>query len=636
MMRLAGLFSDYAVLQRDQPIPVWGKGTPGETVTVRLASAVASVVVADDGSWLVRLPSRPAGGPFELVASAQSGEACIREVMIGEVWICSGQSNMEFTLRQTRQEADLPPAGIPALRVLTVAAPAMLGRQTACGGRWQCVEEASLAEFSAVAGWFGRVIHARLGVPVGLICNALGGTRVQAWMSRAALLREPAGADEVRAYESYAFDPNVTGRSMTLADWDAHSRTLDVGNHGLAAGWADAAYDDRIWRCIPVPSRWQDHGVPGSGILWYRRSFDLPATWTGRDLELRLGAVDKHDDTYVNGERVGGLSWDDGVNTWCCPRVYRVPACLVASGRCVVAVRVRSHVYHGGLTGPSRELRIAPQGEPDAALSLAGDWRYTQEQNWGVRAPPIEQERFAPGSRHAPYTLFDTRIAPLAPYSIRGVIWYQGESNAREAGIYRRLLPGMIADWRDAFGQGDFAFLQVQLANFQSPTEEPRQSDWAELRDAQAAVAQADPHGGFVVAIDVGESDNIHPADKRTVGERLARLALAETYALDGIPAGPVFTSAAFESGGRVRCRFRWGHGLSTRDGGPPRHVAIAGPDRAFVWADSAIEGDSLVAWSQYVPRPMSVRYAWADNPNCANLIGSGGLPAAPFRTDSW
>ena len=633
-MRLAPPFSDHAVLQRDQTIPVWGRTGPDQEVTVTLAGRTARVTAGPDGSWLVRLPPLPAGGPHELVARSDSGEARLRDVLIGDVWICSGQSNMEWKLQQTPQGQGKAESDLPGIRLLTVATPARLGRQTAIDSVWQVASQTTLAAFSAVGVWFGRSLHARLGVPIGLICNAWGGTRVQAWMSREALMRDPIGVDEVRTYEGFAYTPSAPGTALTMAEWEAQMRRRDSSNTGLAEGWAKPGFDDSGWKTMPVPSRWQEHGHPGSGVFWFRRSIAIPAAWQGRELELRIGAVDKHDDTYVNGERVGGLSWDDGANTWCQARDYRVPGRLVAGGQLTIAVRARSHVYHGGLIGPPHELRVNPVGEAEAAIPLHGLWRYAVEQDWGVSTPPAAQ--LAPGSPNAPFTLFDSRLAPLIPYGIRGAIWYQGESNAGEPRVYRQLLPLMIEDWRRAFGQGDFPFLQVQLANYMATAAEPRQSSWAELRDAQRAVAVEDPNGGFAVAIDVGDATDIHPTDKKSVGERLARWALSTHYGLGGAPCGPLFDSLTVEAGGRLRCRFRHGAGLRTKDGKAPRQVAIAGVDRQFVWAVCEIEGDTLVAWSPQVGKPAAVRYAWADNPDGCNLVGSDGAPAAPFRTDTW
>ncbi|HAT10255.1 MAG TPA: 9-O-acetylesterase [Planctomycetes bacterium] len=633
-MRLAPIFHDHAVLQRDLSLPIWGLTGPGEAVIVELAGRQARVTAGPDGSWLLRLPALPAGGPHELVARSASGEVRVRDILIGEVWVCSGQSNMEWKLQQTPQQLDPAACHHPAIRLLTVATPARQGRQSEIDGRWTLADHASLAAFSAIGGWFGRILHRELGVPVGLICNAWGGTRVQAWMSREALMVEEFGRGEVLGYEGFAYGMPKSGGVKSQADWEQEMQALDTGNAGLAQGWAGPGFDDAAWEAMPVPSRWQDFGHATSGVWWYRRTVSVPAAWRGQDLELHLGAVDKHDDTYVNGERVGGLSWNAGLNSWCAPRVYPIPARLIgADGRLTVAVRARSHIYHGGLIGPSTAMQLHPVGTTAGAVPLAGDWRARREQDWGLNTQPAGQ--MAASNPNAPYTLFDSRLAPLIPYAIRGAIWYQGESNAGEPKVYKRLLPAMIHDWRRAWGQGDFAFLQVQLANYMPAADGPRPSDWAELRDAQTATL-AVPETGMAVAIDVGDANDIHPTDKRTVGERLARWALSRTYARGGVPCGPLFQCLTVEADSRLRCRFAHAAGLRTKDGKPPYRVAIAGWDRLFMWAEARIEGDTLVVWHKDIAQPVAVRYAWADNPEGCNLVNAEGLPASPFRSDAW
>ena len=633
-MRLAPIFSDHAVLQRNQPIPVWGSAGANQDVHVTLAGHEATVMTAADGSWMVRLPPLPAGGPHELIAKAASGEARIHDVLIGEVWICSGQSNMEWSLAQTPQRLGVKESDLPRIRLLTVKTAARLGRQTAIDATWCAATQATLDSFSAVGVWFGRAVHERLKVPVGLICNAWGGTRVQAWMSREALMLDPAGIDEVRGYEGGAYLMPKADDVLDPVAWEQRQRTRDQAILPLASAWHTPGLADQDWQRMPIPAAWQNHGHPGSGIFWFRRTLDIPASWIGRDLELHLGAVDKHDATWVEGHRVGGLSWEDGDNTWCKLRVYRIPGATVTCTTLCIAVRARSHVYHGGLIGPASAMCVHPVSEPANSVPLTGSWNYAIEQDWGVQTPPCDSKQ--PGSPNAPFTLFDSRLAPLIPYGIGGVIWYQGESNAHEPALYRRLLPQMIADWRRAFGQGRFPFLQVQLANFMTPADQPGPSDWALLREAQLATALEDPMGGIAVAIDVGDADDIHPTNKRDVGERLARWTLANHYGVGGVASGPLFASMVIEANGRVRCRFRDADGLRTLDGQPPKHIAIAGSDRVFVWAEAMIEGDTLLAWHSKVLRPYAVRYGWANNPDTGNLIGGDGLPASPFRSDTW
>jgi sialate O-acetylesterase len=636
-MRFASPFQDHAVLQRDKPIPVWGWAGPDEGVVVRLGGAAARMMTGADGRWLVRLPAMPAGGPHELVAAGPSGEARLRDILVGEVWIASGQSNMAFTLAESLQGPPEEESNLPRMRLLNVNTQAFQVAQSDVCARWQLASHSTLSGFSAVAGWFGRILHRELGVPVGLICNAWGATRIQAWTSREALVSHPLGVDDVLSYENYAYRPAAKSDKefTTEAEWEAHMAARDTGNAGLAKGWAAPDFDDSGWKTMSMPARWQDYGHAGSGVFWFRRAVRIPAAWRGLDLEVSLGAADKHDDTYVGGERVGGLSWADGPNTWRTPRVYRVPARLVgADGVVRIAVRDRSHVHHGGMIGPAAAMRLHAVGEAAGALRLDGDWRYECEQDWGVQ-DPVKVVMW-PGNANAPYTLFDSRIAPLVPYGVRGFIWYQGESNVAEAAAYRELLPLMIRDWRRAFGQGDLAFLQVQIANhgFLIP-KEPRASDTALLREAQAAALSL-PAVGMAVAIDVGDAHEVHPRDKRSVGERLARWAPAETYGRGGVPSGPLYEGMTIEAGNRIRIRFRHAGGLRTRDGGKPQHVAIAGTDRVFVWAEAAIEGETLLVWHSGIARPAAVRYAWADNPENCNLVNGAGLPAAPFRTDHW
>jgi sialate O-acetylesterase len=614
------------------PIPVWGWASPGGRVEVSIAGASARAVAGPDGRWCARLPSLPAGGPHVLRAASAAGDRSVTDILIGDVWLCSGQSNMEMTLAATAQE--MPDAAdLPDLRLLTLATPAQLGRQEAIDGRWIRADPAALAAFSAVGGWFGREMHRALGVPVGLICNAWGGTRIQAWISREALLQDPQGAEEIPRYEAQRSAAAVPDHAADLAAWERDGRRLDSPDRRLADGWAASGFDDRDWATMPLPRRWQDHGHAGSGIFWFRRSIAVPPGWAGRDLTLRLGAIDKHDDTFVAGERIGGMSWEDGPDTWRTPRAYTVPSRLVGGARLDIAVRVRSHAFHGGLTGPAAAMGIHPADEPGAAIALAGRWRYRCEADWGVRLPPAPP--WGAGNKNSPHIQFDSRVAPLIPYAIRGVLWYQGESNTGDPATYRRLLPRLIRDWRSAWGQGDFPVLLAQLTSHHQPHAEPCTSAWAAIREAQLA-ALAEPATGLAVTIDAGDADDIHPRDKRTVGLRLARWALADIHGHGGEPSGPLYLGMERDPCGRLRCHFRFAAGLRTADRLAPTCVDIAGEDRVFVRAQTMIEGDMLVAWSPEIAQPAAVRYAWADNPAGCNLVNGAGLPASPFRSDDW
>ncbi len=630
-MQFSSIFQDHAVLQRNLSLPIWGFSGPSERVTVRLAGLTASVTSEPDGRWLVRLPKLSTGGPYQLSAESASGKAVLNDILVGDVWICSGQSNMEWQVHQTGvpENAQLLEE-LPQIRLLTVTNPASLGhRQERIDGQWVLADARTLLSFSAVGAWFGRDLHHELGVPIGLICNAWGGTRVQAWISREALFQDHEAQQEVVKYESGNYSPPGKTSYITFQDWELYESPKDPGIAVSSKGWNSIEFDHSSWPKMTVPSSWQENGHPGSGIFWFRYRFKIPAGWVGADLQIHLGSIDKHDDTWVNGEWVGGLSRKDGPNTWCTPRVYRVPCQLVGpDGSLDIAIRVCSHVFNGGLMGPKEEMYVAPFAMPDEApVSLAGEWHYSVEQDWGVINPNLA---YGLGNPNSPFILFDSRVAPLIPYGIFGVIWYQGESNAFEAQNYKRLLLLMIRDWRRKWGQNDFAFLQVQLANFS-----PGLGKWAELREAQLAVL-AEPNTGMTVAIDIGEPRNIHPREKRVVGKRLAQWSLSQNYGRREIPSGPLYLRATYEALGLVRIYFRYARELKSRDGRPISYLTIAGHERKFIAAENRIEGETLVVWHPSISNPESVRYAWSDNPEGCNLINGDDLPASPFRTDTW
>jgi len=632
-MQLAPIFQNHAVLQRNLPIPIWGIGEPGELVRIQLAGHEGQVLVDDRGHWLLRLPPLPAGGPHTLTAESPSDRAELHDILIGEVWICSGQSNMEWSLQQCGPEwmADSP--DIPQIRFLSVTTRASLGKTSSVDGVWAACTPASLASFSAVGGYFGRELHRALNVPIGLINSSWGGSRVQAWTSREALMQDPAGRDEVGFYESFVSQPNRSAHTKSYAEWEATDAPQDVSNLGLERRWNEPGLDDSSWETMALPVQWNKSGHPYSGIFWFRRTVEVPEGWAGQDLHLSLGAIDKHDHTWVNGELVGSMGFET-LNAWCTHRNYPVPARLIGPDRRVtIAVRARSHVNDGGMTGPASLMELRCSGDVSAPLSLSGDWRYSVEQNWGQVQPP--ELEWGAGNHNSPHILFDNRIAPLIPYGLRGAIWYQGESNANEAGLYRRMLPLMIQDWRRAWGQGDFPFLHVQLANYGAPVQQPGSSAWAELREAQLDILKL-PGTGMAVAVDIGEALDIHPKNKRDVGLRLARWALAESYGKGGASSGPLFTGMRLETGGRVVCSFLHADNGLILKGEKLRHFALAGKDRIFKWAEAEIVGSTVVVRSESVPEPMAVRYAWADNPDGCNLYNKEELPASPFRSDSW
>lgn len=637
-LTLASPFQNNAILQRDQLLPVWGWTTPNATVSVNLGNHRARALSNALGEFLVRLPAMPAGGPHTLtVTVAETNERWeARNILIGEVWIASGQSNMEMKLNASRPltDADIASADFPQIRFFTVPNRAHLGPQRTVDAAWQDSTPAAAPGFSGVAFSFARRLHRELGVPVGILSTSWGGSLIQSWMSRSALALNPQTVDWLAQYENNVWSESRWEEMLSAGPGGRVSNLpRDPGNTGAQQGWHLPSLDDSGWGTMKVPSTWQSAGHLHSGVFWFRRTMEIPAAWVGRELTLHLGSVDKQDISYVNGVEVGRTGKDLEDRHWNLPRRYTVPASAVTGRTLVIAVRAYSFVYDGGIIGADNNLRISISDTPESSIPLAGEWRYLIEHNLGI---VNEDHVMGHGERNSPHILFDNMLQPLIPYAVRGAIWYQGEGNASKPALYASLLRDLVLDWRRHWGLPDFAFHLVQLPGFQSPQDHQPTSNWAHLRESQTA-ALALPHTGMAITIDVGEAGDIHPKDKVPVGERLAISALARTYGRDLVPNGPLFDSLTVSPDGSARCRFQQaGAGLSTTDGQPPRRFFIAGEDRVFHPATARIDGAEVVVRHPAVPRPLAVRYAWADNPEGCNLAGPTGLPASPFRSDRW
>jgi sialate O-acetylesterase len=628
--KLAGVFGDNMVLQADMPVPVWGTANAGETVVVRFAGQEAAATADADGRWRATLAPLASGTAGTLTVTADREIAC-QEVVVGEVWICSGQSNMEWNVAGANDAAkEIAAASFPLIRRFNVPNTVSDRPESEVVGTWQVCTPETVGGFTAVGYYFAREIHRATGKPIGLIQSDWGGTPAQAWTPLATLRDTP----ELAHYaESLAKDFPKEARAdlaARQAEYDhavANARVADPGNEGLAKGWADPATDQADWAPIVVPGPWEERGLPIEGAVWFRKDVDIPAAWAGQDLSLSLGAIDDFDVTYYDNVQVGATGAETP-NHWSTPRSYRIPGNLVKPGRAVIAVRAFDHFGAGGFTGKPAELHLGPgTGEP---IALAGEWRHRVEHRIEpVKLPPRPQAQ-----SWMPSGLYNAMIHPLIPYAIRGAIWYQGESNAGRAVEYRTLFPAMITAWRQAWNQGDFPFLFVQLANFHARDPLPVTTPWALLREAQT-MTLALPNTAMAVAIDIGEADDIHPRNKQDVGLRLALPARAIAYGeKDLVHAGPAYAAMA-PDGNRIRLSFKnLGGGLTVR-GEALKGFAVAGEDRKFAWADARIEGDEVVVGSDAVPAPVAVRYAWGNNPE-ATLYNREGLPAVPFRTDTW
>jgi sialate O-acetylesterase len=633
-VRLPALIGSHMVLQRDRPVRLWGWGLAGENVRVSAGAASGQATTGPDGRWSIELPAQPASGPHTVSISGQS-TIMLQDVWFGEVWVASGQSNMEWALAQANGGREAADAGCTDLRLFTVVKATSLRPKDDVGGQWLPCDATSAASFSAVAFFFGKEIAPALGVKVGLIHSSWGGTPAEAWTSREGLASSPVLQPMVADFEAALSNPEAQKAfAARLEAWEKANYPQDSGNDGAAQGWQKPATSTADWKQMDLPQQWEKAGLAIDGAVWFRRSIDIPAAWAGKDLRLSLGSLDDFDVTYFGGEQIGRTGRETP-GYWSTPRRYTVPGRLVTAGRSLIAVRVFDHFGGGGFSGVTPDLWIAPIDASAQAIPLAGPWEYRVERALPPATPDFASQprALSPDNPNSPTVLFGAMIAPLTPLTIRGVIWYQGENNAGAAFQYRTLFPALIRDWRRAWGRGDFPFLFVQLANYMQRSDQPGESAWAELRDAQL-LALALPKTGMAVAIDIGEAGDIHPRNKKDVGARLARWALADTYGKAVVKSGPLYEEFVPE-GAALRVRFKHATGLTTRDRQPARSFAIAGMDRVWRRAQARIDGDSVVVSSPEVPLPVAVRYAWADNPD-ATLVNADGLPASPFRTDDW
>jgi sialate O-acetylesterase len=634
-VRLPAVISDNMVLQQQAKVRIWGSANPGERVTVTLQQKSSSTVADKQGHWETWLDTGKAGGPFELTVKGDN-LLTIKNVLIGEVWLCSGQSNMEWPLINTVGGADtVAQATYPEIRLFTVEKHTANAPLADVEGHWVITTPDEAAHFSAVGYFFGRELYQQLKVPVGLIHSSWGGTPAEAWTSHEAMLSSPELKPILDRYESSlsAAPQAKEAYARALAEWEEKNLYIDSGNKGEALGYADPSFTTTDWPRMELPQQIETAGLLIDGAIWFRKVLDLPQSWAGKELVLNLPPIDDHDVTYFNGTKIGSIGRETP-NSYMVPRKYVVPASLVHRGRNVIAVRVFDSAGEGGFSRGGA-MSIGPAGAVESeVISLRGVWDYKVElalepkhPDWGTRP-----EAVGAGNQNNPSVLYNAMIAPLVPFAIRGVIWYQGESNAGRAYQYRTLFPIMIRDWRRAWGSA-LPFYFVQLANWHASKAEPDESDWAELREAQLMTLR-EPQTGMAVIIDVGDAIELHPRNKLDVGRRLAQWALAGAYGQKIVPSGPLFDRYTIE-GDKVRVHFKYSGGLKTIDSGPVKGFAIAGDDRRFVWADARIEGDTVVVSSPKVSKPVAVRYGWADNP-IVNLYNRAGLPASPFRTDDW
>ena len=614
------LFVDHAVLQQGRKVPVWGTADPGETVRVAIGDQTVTATAAADGKWRAELAPMQAGGPFTLTMSGKN-EIVLRDVLIGEVWVCGGQSNMERQLGPrvgqqpiTNWEQEVAAARYPQIRHFGVAQTKSFTPLAAVQGAWQVCTPETVKDFTAVGYFFGRDLHLARHVPVGLIHSSWGGTPAEAWTSEAGLQSLPEFAELPQQLALLTRDPESARRreEARLETWFA------AHDAGSAEGqrWSEVAMETSAWNTMTLPMLWEDGDEPDlNGVVWFRKSFELPAAAAKVAAQLQLGMVDDIDTTWVNGVKIGATT---GYNV---VRRYRVPAGVLKPGRNVIAVRVLDTGGGGGIWGDDPLELVFADTFRVPPVNLSGSWAYRVGMD--LRDGPRPPTSFS-GDVSTPTVLWNGMIAPLVPYAIRGVIWYQGESNVHREQQYRTLFPALIADWRRAWGEGDFPFLFVQIA--------PHREMSPEIREAQLLTWQHTANTAMAVLTDCGDANDIHPPHKQPVGARLALAARALAYGERIAYSGPVFRLMRVK-GSKATLRFTHVEGGLLAKGGRLRGFTVAGADRVFHSAQAEIRGTSVVVTSPQVRRPVAVRYGWAAVPE-GNLFNQAGLPASPFRTD--
>ncbi|CAN5466448.1 sialate O-acetylesterase [soil metagenome] len=622
---LPKLVGDYMVLQRDQPINIWGWADPGEDIQVIFRNQRISTQADPSGEWKITLASEKAGGPFDLVISG-TNTIRIKDVLLGDVWVCSGQSNMEWPLGRLEEKYsdEIANAQNNEIRFLTVENnTASTPQKDIKSSGWQIASPETVKDFSAVGYFFGRDLYQTYKIPVGLISSDWGGTVAEAWTSPEALKKFPEFRAEVEKMTGESAEEPEKEFQQKLTEWNKAYRKADQSAGLNVKSWAGSKIDDKSWNSMTLPTLWESAGLPDfDGIVWFRKEVNIPKSLAGKDLTLSLGAIDDNDSSWFNGQFIGST------NQYNMNRKYKVPGKIVKAGKNIIAVKVVDSGGGGGIWGEPDAMRVVAGNE---TIPLQGSWKYKVALDH-KDLPPKPQDINNPNK---PAVLFNGMIAPLLPYAIKGVIWYQGESNASRAKQYQKLFPALIRDWRTQWGQKDLPFLFVQLANFMEPKEEPGESAWAELREAQFQTL-ALPNTGMAVIIDIGEANDIHPKNKLDVGKRLALAARKIAYQEELVYSGPVFESFGIK-GDKAILQFKeTGSGLETKGGSELKEFYVAGSDKKFYRAKAVIENNQVIVSHEQVPEPVAVRYAWADNPEEANLYNQEGLPASPFRTDSW
>ncbi|WP_254562084.1 sialate O-acetylesterase [Dyadobacter diqingensis] len=625
-VKLARLFSDHVVLQRQKPIPVWGWATPQEKVTVTLGRQTLTATADTAGKWIVRFAPLEAGGPYQMTATAKSGKAAVEDILIGEVWLCSGQSNMEFKVQQANNfEEEKKNADFPKIRHFNVDHEVTMAVQKDLkNGSWMIASPETVGSFTAVGFFFARELYQKLNVPIGILHSSWGGSQVEGWISKEGMLSN----EELKGYAN-----NLP------KNWDEADARLDAKlrkqlfkdpqiNPSSAdeARYTEPGYDFSKWIKADSPiGQWDWKNIwafRGNGYM--AKTISIPAELVSQKTTLALAENDSHNAIYINGKLV-----NEGIIKGV--RKIEIPENTWKSGDNQLVIKFGNMIstpwYGLGLVGSADNLYV---GNEQQKISLAKEWF--------LMPSFADKHNYMHSSNNVGTTIYNAMIAPLVPFAIRGNLWYQGEANTTRAYQYRQSFPLLIQDWRNQWAAngkpGNESFYFVQLSSFGGNQDSNKGSNWAELREAQTMTLKL-PKTGMAVTIDVGNAKDIHPTNKQDVAHRLATNALKLDYGQKIDYSSPLFDAVTFSEGKAV-VSFKFAPDKLVAKDGELKGFEIAGEDKVFYPAKAEITGNKVVVHHPKGLKPVSVHYAWSDAPVEANLYNSAGFPASPFRTDSW
>ena len=627
-LRLPQLISNHMVLQRNAYFKIWGWASPGEKISIYFNGRRENTVTGVDSNWQVSFPAMKEGGPFKMIIKGDN-EITLNDILIGDVWFCSGQSNMVLPMERLKEKYpyEAENDSFSEIRNFFVPTSADINHvhDDLPPAKWVSAAGADLLQMGGLTYFFAKQLYQKYHIPIGIINSSVGGYSIDAWMSAEALHEFPAMETKIKDLkDSNYIDNLIRNKPVKEADDALSSTAPDKGITGPVK-WIDPDFVPENWHRFWLPGYWADQGVKGlHGILYFRKEIDVPASMTGVPAKLFLGCIVDADSTFVNGKFVGNITYQYP------PRRYNLPPGILKSGKNIIVIKLTNTSEKGGFV-PDKNYSLNANGQK---IDLRGDWIYQvgQVQN------PYKDEGYGSYdwiTHNSPAGLYNTMVAPANHYAIKGFVWYQGEADWSNPKDYAKYLPALINDWRNKWNEGEIPFLYAQLPGFMEVEYSPSESDWARLRQSQLESLVL-PNTGMAVTIDIGEWNDIHPMDKKDVGERLALWAEHLAYGSnDPDYSGPVYQSYQIEGNKIVLHFIHIGTGFMVRGGGILYYFSIAGADKKYVWANAKIEGDKIIVWNDKIQKPVSVRYAWANNPEGANLYNKKGLPASPFETDS-